>query len=108
MLDYGLTVDGNNGMMVLARDRILLHLLKPFGEHDSGWSEIHASDLPADTAFDVSPHIGGEAFYRQLATFARACQERKLPFCSLAESLNTQRMIEAIYASAASGQPVDA
>ena len=57
-----------------ARERILLHLLAPAGGHEEGWSEIHASDLPADTAFDVSPHIGGEAFYRQLDAFVDACR----------------------------------
>jgi len=108
MLDYGLTIDGRNGTLVLGRERILLHLLVPAAGHDTGWSEIHASDLPADTAFDVSPHIGGEAFYRQLQTFVDACRSGVLPFCSLAEACNTQRMIEAIYASAAAGSPVEA
>jgi len=108
MLDYGLTVDGRNGTLVLGRERILLHLLVPADGHAAGWSEIHASELPADTAFDVSPHIGGEAFYRQLQTFVDACRSGVLPFCSLAEACNTQRMIEAIYASAAAGTPVEA
>jgi predicted dehydrogenase len=108
MLDYGLTIDGRNGTLVLGRERILLHLLSPTGAYDAGWSEIHASELPADAAFDVSPHIGGESFYRQLTTFVDACRTGRLPFCSLAEALNTQRMIAAIYASAAAGTPVDA
>jgi predicted dehydrogenase len=108
MLDYGVTVDGKNGTLVLGRERILLNLLAPAGGHEAGWSEVHASDLPADSAFDVSPHIGGEAFYRQLSTFVDACRSGVLPFCSLAEGLNTQRMIEAIYASAATSAPVDA
>jgi predicted dehydrogenase len=107
MLDYGLTIGGRRGTLVLGRDRILLHLLAPTGGHDTGWSEIHASDLPSDTAFDLSPHIGGEAFYRQLQTFVEACRTNTLPFCSLQEACNTQRMIEAIYASAASGAPVE-
>jgi len=107
MLDYGLTVDGRQGTLVLARERILLHLLRPAGGFPSGWSEVHASDLPADTAFDISPHIGGEAFYRQLRTFETACRTGTLPFCSLDEACNTQRMIEGIYTSAASGQPVE-
>ncbi len=108
MLDYGLTVDGRQGTLVLGRDRILLHLLAPAAGYEAGWNEIHASALPADAAFDVSPHIGGEAFYRQLTTFVRACQTRTQPFSSLTEALNTQRMIDGIYASAASGHPVDA
>lgn len=107
MLDYGLTISGRRGTLVLGRDRILLHLLAPAPGHEAGWSQIHASDLPADTAFDVSPHIGGEAFYRQLQTFVKACRTGTLPFCSLEEACNTQRMIDAIYASAASGGPVE-
>jgi predicted dehydrogenase len=107
MLDYGLTVDGRQGTLVLGRERILLHLLEPAGGYPEGWSEIHASDLPADTAFDISPHIGGEAFYRQLRVFETACRTGVLPFCSLDEGLNTQRMIESVYTSAATGQPVD-
>src|SRR4029077_19657193 len=108
MLDYGLTVDGRRGTLVLGRDRILLHLLAAAGGYEAGWNEIHASDLPPDQDSAVSPHIGGEAFYRQLTTFVRACQTRTQPFSSLTEALNTQRMIDGIYASAASGQPVDA
>jgi len=107
MLDYGLTISGRRGTLVLGRDRILLHLLAPAGGHDAGWSQIHASDLPADTGFDLSPHIGGEAFYRQLQTFVEACRASTLPFCSLVEACNTQRMIDAIYTSAASGTPVE-
>jgi predicted dehydrogenase len=107
MLDYGLTIEGRQGTLVLCRDRILLHLLSPAGGYDAGWSQIHASDLPADTAFDVSPHIGGEAFYRQLHSFVEACRTGTLPFCSLEEACNTQRMIDAIYTSAASGAPVE-
>ncbi len=107
MLDYGLTIAGRRGTLVLGRDRILLHLLAPTDGHEAGWSEIHASDLPADVAFDVTPHIGGEAFYRQLQTFVEACRTGTLPFCSLEEACNTQRMIDAIYASAASGAPVE-
>jgi predicted dehydrogenase len=107
MLDYGVTIDGKNGTMILGRERILLHLLAPAGGQEAGWSEIHASELPADTAFDVSPHIGGEAFYRQLSTFVEACRSGRQPFCSLAEALNTQRMIDGIYASAAAGAPAD-
>jgi predicted dehydrogenase len=109
MLDYGVTIDGRRGTLVLGRERIRLHLLEPVGEYDKGWNEIHASELPADTAFDVSPHIGGEAFYRQLQTFVDACRTGTVPFCSLTEGLNTQRMIDAVYASAAAGGiPVDA
>ena len=109
MLDYGLTVDGRRGTLFLARERIRLHLLEPVEGFQKGWNEIHASELAADTAFDVSPHIGGEAFYRQLQTFVDACRTGTLPFCSLAEGVNTQRMIDAIYASAAAGAtPVDA
>ena len=107
MLDYGLTIDGRRGTLILGRERIRLHLLEPAGGHGAGWSEIHASELAAEAAFDVSPHIGGEAFYRQLQVFVEACRTGTLPFCSLAEACNTQRMIEAIYASAASGNPVD-
>jgi predicted dehydrogenase len=107
MLDYGITIDGRQGTLVLGREQILLHLLRPMGDHPEGWSEFHASALPADTAFDISPHIGGEAFYRQLRVFETACRTGVLPFCSLEEAANTQRMIEGIYGSAASGQPVE-
>jgi predicted dehydrogenase len=107
MLSYGLTVAGRRGTLVMERERILLHLLEPGAGFEAGWSEIHASELPADTAFDVSPHIGGEAFYRQLQAFVDACRSGRQPFCSLAEALNTQRMIEAIYESATSKRPVD-
>ncbi len=107
MLSYGVTVAGRLGTLVMQRERILLHLLQAAPGFEAGWSEIHASELPADTAFDVSPHIGGEAFYRQLASFVAGCRAGTQPFSSLDEACNTQRMIDAIYASAASGQSVE-
>src|SRR5262249_32380339 len=67
--DTGLTVDGRRGTLARGRARILPHLPAAAGGYEAGWNEIHASALPADAAFDVSPHIGGEAFYRQLSTF---------------------------------------
>jgi predicted dehydrogenase len=107
MLSYGVTVAGRRGTLVLERERILLHLLEAGAGFEAGWNEIHASELQADTAFDVSPHIGGEAFYRQLQVFVDACRSGRQPFCSLLEACNTQRMIDAIYESAASGRPVE-
>lgn len=107
MLDYGLTVEGRSGVLVLAREHILLHLLTPGVGYPAGWSELHASELPAQASFDISPHIGGEAFYRQLSDFVAACRSGRSSFCSLAEGCNTQRMIEAIYDSAARGQPME-
>ena len=106
MLSYGVTVSGRRGTLVMQRERILLHLLEAAGGFAAGWSEIHASELPADTAFDVSPHIGGEAFYRQLQSFVSCCRSGRQPFSSLAEACNTQRMIDAIYASAERGESV--
>jgi len=106
MLDYGVTIDGRNGTLVLGRERILLHLLEPAAGHEAGWSEIHAATLAGETAFDLSPHIGGESFYRQLSTFVDACRSGKPAFSSLAESVNTQRMIDGIYRSASTEAPV--
>ena len=107
MLSYGVTVAGRRGTLVLERERILLHLLEASAGFEAGWNEIHASELAADTAFDVSPHIGGEAFYRQLQVFVDACRSGRQPFCSLEEACNTQRMIDAIYEAAASGRSVE-
>jgi predicted dehydrogenase len=107
MLSYGLTVSGRRGTLVLQRERILLHLLEASAGLAAGWNEIHASELAADTAFDVSPHIGGEAFYRQLKSFVDGCRSGRQPFSSLQEACNTQRMIDAIYASAEKGSAVE-
>jgi predicted dehydrogenase len=107
MLSYGVTIAGRLGTLVLQRERILLHLLEARAGFAAGWSEIHASELPADTAFDVSPHIGGEAFYRQLRSFVEACRSGEQPFSSLREACNTQRTIDAIYASAERGAAVE-
>lgn len=107
MLSYGVTLSGRSGTLVMQRERILLHLLQAVPGFEAGWSEIHASELPADTAFDVSPHIGGEAFYRQLRSFVDGCKSGRQPFSSLEQACNTQRMIDAIYASAERDQSVD-
>src|SRR5216683_3246623 len=37
MLDFGITIDGRQGTLVLGREQILLHLLRPMGDHPEGW-----------------------------------------------------------------------
>jgi predicted dehydrogenase len=93
-----LTVEGENGTLDLTNDYIKLYLHKPFGEFPAEWTNIYGVDLPSCSDFV----LGGEGFYEEDKDFILACRERRAAVVTWQDGLEVQRIVEAIYRSAAS------
>jgi predicted dehydrogenase len=97
-----LTVEAENGSLDLTNDDLRMYLNKPAKGYPKEWTHLYRADMPSVSGFD----LGGEGFYEEDRDFIVACLERRKPVVSWLEGLEVQRIIEAIYRSAASGKTV--
>jgi len=97
-----LTVEAENGSLDLTNDDIRLYLNRPAKGYPREWTHLYRADMPSVSDFE----LGGEGFYEEDKDFIDCCAERRKPLVSWAEGLEVQRLIEAIYRSAATGQTV--
>jgi predicted dehydrogenase len=90
-------IEGRNGTMELTNDYIKLFLYKAHGNFPTEWTTIHKIDLPSSSRFE----LGAEGLYEEDQDFMLRCQDRKSPGVTWNDGLEVQRMIEAVYRSAA-------
>jgi len=90
-------VEGDNGTMELTNDAIKLYLYKAHREYPKEWTTIHKIDLPSTSRFE----IGAEGLYEEDQDFVDRCLDRRPPAVTWNDGFEVQRMIEAIYCSAA-------
>jgi predicted dehydrogenase len=92
-----IVVEGDNGVMELTNDYMKLYLYKAHKGYPKEWTTIHKIDLPSSSRFE----IGAEGLYEEDQDFIRAAAERGRPAVTWADGFEVQRMVEAIYRSAA-------
>jgi predicted dehydrogenase len=97
-----LTVEAENGSFELTNDDVRLYLHKPAKGYPREWTHLYRADMPSTSDFE----LGGDGFYEEDQDFIECCVERRKPVVSWSEGLEVQRIIEAIYRSAASGKTV--
>lgn len=97
-----LTVEAENGSLDLTNDDIRLYLHRPAKGYPREWTHLYRADMPSVSDFE----LGGEGFYEEDKDFIDCCAERRKPLVSWSEGLEVQRIIEAIYRSAATGKAV--
>jgi len=90
-------IEGENGTMELTNDYIKLYLYKAHRGYPREWTTIHRIDLPSGSRFE----IGAEGLYEEDQDFISCCLDRKNPAVTWNDGFEVQRMIEAIYRSAA-------
>jgi predicted dehydrogenase len=90
-------VEGDNGTMELTNDYLKLYLYKATKEFPKEWTTIHKIDLPSTSRFE----IGAEGLYEEDQDFIRQAHGRGKPAVSWNDGFEVQRMVEAIYRSAA-------
>lgn len=92
-----LFVEGENGTLELTNDYVKLYLYKAHKGYCREWTTIHKIDLPSTSRFE----LGAEGLYEEDQDFVRRCLDGKAPAVTWADGLEVQRLIEAIYRSAA-------
>jgi predicted dehydrogenase len=92
-----INIEGDNGTMTLTNDSIRLYLYKAHKGFPKEWTTIHKIDLGSTSRFE----IGVEGLYEEDQDFVDRCSDRKNPAVTWADGFAVQRIIEAIYRSAA-------
>ena len=90
-------IEGENGTMELTNDYLKLYLYKAHKDLPKEWTTIHKIDMPSASRFE----IGAEGLYEEDQDFIRRALDRGRPAVSWSDGFEVQRMIEAIYRSAA-------
>jgi predicted dehydrogenase len=94
-----LTVEGAHGTLHVDNDGLLLDLRTSRGELPAGRTRISEADLPQPAAFAFN----GEAYALEDAHVLRWVAGGPAPAITAAAGLEVQRIIEALYTSAAAG-----
>ncbi|OPZ22978.1 MAG: Glucose--fructose oxidoreductase precursor [candidate division BRC1 bacterium ADurb.BinA364] len=98
-------VEGSNGVLDLDDFRARLHLLEARGGAPKGWSETHQSQTDR-AAFSLTPEYCGEGYCQEIADFCAAIREGRRPRYDFADGLEMQRVVDALYRSAESGERI--
>jgi predicted dehydrogenase len=94
-----LAVEGPNGTLRVDNDAVELDLREPRHGLDAGHTTIPEAELPQPARFSLN----GEAYTLEDAHFLRWVTGGPAPTITAAAGLEVQRIMEALYTSAASG-----
>lgn len=101
-VDLSITAHGENGTLRVTDDDVRLFLDDANQGHAAGWTVWRKPDLFEGVTLDV----GGPEYTRQDEEFLKAAAERRTVECDVESALRVQRVIEAVYESAASRRSV--
>lgn len=93
---------GEKGSLEIGDDRARLYLNRADGTYAQGWTAFHRAELD-HAPVDLSADYGGEGYANEDRDFLACCANGGTPLVSWREGLAVQRMIAAIYESAAGG-----
>lgn len=96
-----LTIEGSNGTMRVDNDGLLLDLQQPGCGLTAGETRLGEADLPQPASF----FFNGDAYYLEDAHFLRWVTGGPAPPITVAAGLEVQRIMSALYASAAGNAP---
>ena len=101
-VDLSIAVHGENGNLQVTDDDVRLFLDTAAAGYAEGWSVWQKPDLFEGVTLDV----GGPEYTRQDEQFLRAVAAGQAVECDVESALRVQRVIEAIYESAASRRSI--
>jgi predicted dehydrogenase len=101
-VDLSITVHGENGNLQVTDDDVRLFLDDANGSYEAGWTVWRKPDLFEGVTLDV----GGPEYTRQDEQFLKAVAARQPVECDVESALQVQRVIEAVYESAASRRSI--
>jgi predicted dehydrogenase len=99
VLDLSVFVEGDAGSMAVGDDEILI-------DAAGGARRVHRADLPVESAFELSPPAHAANYYREDRDFLENVRLKRASRNSIEKTLKVDRLIDAIYRSAASKEAV--
>lgn len=96
LLEIEVAVQGENGNLVVNDDTVKLFLESPAMGHASGWTHWKKPDLFEGVTID----IGGPQYTKQDEDFARAVMQGGRVSSDVANGIEVQRVVDAVYESA--------
>lgn len=99
-------IEGDEGTFEITDHFLRTWRLSAKGDAPKGWSQNHRSEFDK-AAFNASPDYGGEGFFNEMLDFAQAIREGRPARIDWQEGLRVQEVVDAIYRSAESRQPVE-
>lgn len=97
LLEVGLQITGTNGSLYVNQDVIKLYLHKKAGLYDKGWTIKTRPELYTNVKVD----IGGNQYTKQDSDFVKSVIYDKQPRNNLITAFEVQKIVKAIYKSAA-------
>jgi len=92
-------IEGDNGRLLVSNDALELELSSMAGGYPSGPTRLREADLPQPARF----HLNGEGYYLEDAAFLEWATGGPAPPITVEAGLQVQRIVTALYASAAGG-----
>jgi predicted dehydrogenase len=91
-------IEGEEGTIEATANGFRLALTRPAAGYAAGNHVRHRTEFE-QAAFNLSPHYGGEGYYREDEDFVRCCGDRRPTRVGWDDGLFVQRVIDAIYRS---------
>ena len=95
-------LEAENGTAEITNDYIKLNLWNDFMDLKKGWTTLHRIDIGSQSQFD----LGSEGFFDEDNHFVQCCLDGTPSSVSWVDGMHVQTIIDAIYRSADSGEPV--
>jgi len=102
MATHEINIEGESGYLEITNEYIKLFLPRPQDDFDGGWTTLYRADIGSSSPFD----LGSEGFYDEDKHFIDCCLTREKPRVTWEEGWQVQKVIQAIYRSDESRQPV--
>jgi predicted dehydrogenase/nucleoside-diphosphate-sugar epimerase len=106
IMEVGIEVTGELGSLAVTGRDIWLDLRAESSGFTPGRHRIHASDIACGGVYDLAPEASGAAYYRQDRSFIDDCLGRRESRTAFDAAARSERVIDAIYASAEQGRAV--
>ncbi|MBI3299985.1 MAG: Gfo/Idh/MocA family oxidoreductase [Elusimicrobia bacterium] len=99
-LELSLFVEGEHGTLAASDDDVLLELNRPSGNFSTGTHRLHRGELEKEAdGFELAPAAHAANYFRQDKEFLDCVRAKAQPRNSFANTLQVDRLIDAIYRS---------
>lgn len=104
---HDVEIIGTGGTIEVGNEVLRLWLSKALPGYRTGWSEWRRQTTAPVAEFSLSPDYCGDEFFLEDRDFIEAVRDRRPPKVGVAEALQVQRLLDALYRSMAAGHAIE-